>query len=76
MPTYEGSTLRQRLRGPLDIKRLVGKLAPRPARVGEEGADPALDVDPGILSGGAGRRGDPVERLLSIHQILRHRFEQ
>ncbi len=72
----EGPALGQCFDAAVDEHPIVGKLAHALAGVDEQGADPAVDVDPGIVPGGAGRIGEAIELLLVLHQHLRQRLQQ
>ena len=54
----------------VDVERLVRELAAAAARVGEEGPDAAVDVDPGVGLRRAGRVGERVELVLPLRQVL------
>ena len=50
VPADERAALAERLGTAVDVVGLVGELAPSAARVGEQRADAAVDVDPGVAS--------------------------
>ena len=56
MATDEGSPLGKRLEIAVDVKGLVRELSTTFARIDEESADAAFNVDPGVALGRASRR--------------------
>jgi hypothetical protein len=76
VPTEEGPVLRQRLDRPVDVHGAVRKLPASLARVGEEHADPAVDVDPGVGLRRPGARRERVQLVLALRQRQSELLEQ
>ena len=72
----EAALLRQRLHRPLDVHAAVGQLAFALARVHEQRAEAAVDVDRGIAACRAGRVRHPVELVLVLTEALRQCLEE
>ena len=75
VPPDEGATFAQRLRTTVHVVGLVRKLPPTAARVGEQGSDASVDVDPRVAARGTREGGDTIELLLSRREILRERLQ-
>lgn len=66
MAAEERAVLGEVLDTPVDVHFRVGQLAPALAGVREQHADPAVDVDPGVLRCGTGAAGQLVQLGLAL----------
>ncbi len=71
----KGAALGEDFRRAVDVHLVIGQLAGAFARVHEERADAAVDVDPGIVLRRAGRVGEPVKFVLVLRKHFRERLE-
>jgi hypothetical protein len=72
----EGAAAPERLDGTVDVEGVVGQLALGLARVGQQHADAAVDVELGVEQRGAGLGADRVEPLAVLAQVLAEGLEQ
>src|SRR5581483_8664647 len=75
VPTDERTALGEIFRRAIDVEPLIRKFAAAAAAVREQRAESAVDVDPRVALGCAGRLGDLVEPILAFHEILAEGFE-
>ena len=66
---HECPGLRQRFHAAIDVHAAVGQLTRTLARVHEQRADAAVDVDPGVTLGGPGRIRERVEPVLVFAEV-------
>ena len=76
VPTEEGALPTELFGRTVEDDRVVGQLAGALGREGEDGADAAVDVDRGVAPGRAGARGQLVELVLELGEVLGRRLEQ
>ena len=73
---HEAAALRQRFDPTIDVHAAVRELPHSLARVHEERANAAVDVDPRIALGGPSRIGERVELLLVLGEVAGERLEE
>ena len=76
VPTEEGALPTELFGRTVEDDRVVGQLAGALGGEGEDGADAAVDVDRGVAPGRAGARGQLVELVLELGEVLGRRLEQ
>ncbi len=76
MLAHEGAALAEQLRLAVEHDAARGQLAPALARVGEEDADAAVDVDHRVAPGRAGPQPQLVELVALLVQVQRQRLQR